>query len=115
MLAMCEAKGEAHKLRSQIAALAQMIDKLLAEMKSKPTRRTKRRQSITPTALSDEESKSEGNDEPPTPPPKPRRPKKKNKKQNEISPGSPISPIQSNRLRRGTSNRPGQNPSQSNL
>ena len=78
-LAMREAKSEAHELRSQVAALAQMIDKLSAEMKSKPTRRTNRRPSITPTASSDEESESESEDEPPTPPPK-RRPKKKTKK-----------------------------------
>ena len=78
-LAMLEAKSEAHELRSQVAALAQMIDKLSAEMKSKPTRRTKRRPSITTTASSDKESESESEDEPPTPPPK-KRPKKKPKK-----------------------------------
>ena len=49
-------------------------------MKTKPTRRTKRQQSIGPTASGDKESENESKDEPPTPPPKPRRPKKKPEK-----------------------------------
>ena len=80
-LAMREAKSKAHELCSQVAALAQMIDKLSAEMKSKPTRRTKRRSSITTTASSDKEFENESEYEPPTPPPKPRRPKKNPRKE----------------------------------
>ena len=64
-LPMREVKSEAHELRNQVAALAQMIDKLSTKMKSKPTRRTKRRPSFTPTASSDEESESGSEDEPP--------------------------------------------------
>ena len=79
-LAMREAKNKAHELHSQVAALAQMIDKLSAEMKSKPTRQTKRRPSITPTVSSDEESKSESEDETPTPQPVKKRLKKKTRK-----------------------------------
>ena len=69
-LAICEAKIEAQELHNQVSALAHMINKLSAEMKTRPNRRTKRRLSITPTASSDKESKSESKEEPPTPAPK---------------------------------------------
>ena len=38
-LAMCEVKNESQELRSQVKALAQMIDKLSAEMQSRPKKK----------------------------------------------------------------------------